>query len=257
MSTRTSLLLTVCVLGVAMPPMQATVSAIQQPEARCTEVNVLTPAERSAGWQLLFSGRDTVGWHGYNKQDTKAWIIEDCSLKTSGTEGNYGSDKRADLVTDREFTNFELSLDWKATKGGNSGVVYGVIEDPKYEAPWMTGPEYQLLDDVNFKEDVEPSQKAGSNYGMQPPDETAKRLKPVSEWNSTRIVVNGAHVEHWLNGKKILEFDRWTPEWNALRDRGKWKNYPAYGMAKTGRIALQDHGSIYWFRNVKIRPIVN
>jgi hypothetical protein len=256
MSTSTSLLLSVCVWVVAMPPTQATVSAIQQPEARCADVNVLTPAERSAGWQLLVNGTDTVGWHGYNKQDTKAWIIEDCSLKTSGTEGNYGSDKRADLVTDREFTNFELSLDWKGSKGGNSGVVYGVIEDPKYDAPWMTGPEYQLLDDVGFKEKVEPSQKAGANYAMHPPDDTNKSLKPIGEWNSTRIVVKDAHVEHWLNGKKILEFDRWTPEWNALRDKGKWKDYPAYGMAKTGRIALQDHGSIFWFRNVKIRSIV-
>ena len=98
---------------------------------------------RSAGWQLLFDGTSTAGWHGYNKQDTKAWTIEDCSLKTTGTQGNYGSDKRADLVTDTEFTNFELTLDWKASTGGNSGVIYGVIED-QYDAPWKTGPEYQL-----------------------------------------------------------------------------------------------------------------
>ena len=91
---------------------------------------------------------------------------------------------------------------------------------------------------------------------MHAPDDKSKMLKPVGEWNTTRIVVNGAHVEHWLNGKKILEFERWTPAWNALRDAGKWKGYPDYGKSKTGRIALQDHGSIFWFRNVKIRPIV-
>ena len=257
MSTRTSLLLIVCVLVSGMPRPQAAARAGRQPDARCSKVNVLTADERSAGWQLLFDGTSTAGWHGYNQQDTKAWVIDDCSLKTSGTEGNYGSDKRPDLVTDGEFTNFELRFDWKATKGGNSGVVYGIVEDTKYQAPWMTGPEYQLLDDVNFKEDIEPSQKAGSNYGMHPPDETAKMLKPVGEWNSTRIVVKDTHVEHWLNGKKILEFERWTPAWNALRDAGKWKDYPAYGAAKTGRIALQDHGSIFWFRNIKIRPIAN
>jgi hypothetical protein len=256
MSTRTSLFVVVCVWMVAMPRTPAAGPAVPEQDASCAGVNVLTPAERSAGWQLLFDGTSTAGWHGYNKQDTKAWTIDDCSLKTSGTEGNYGSDKRPDLVTDGEFTNFELSFDWKATKGGNSGVVYGIVEDTKYQAPWMTGPEYQLLDDVNFKEDIEPSQKAGSNYGMQPPDEKAKMLKPVGEWNSTRIVVKDAHVEHWLNGRKILEFERWTPAWKALRDAGKWKDYPAYGSAKTGRIALQDHGSIFWFRNIKIRPIV-
>ena len=145
-------------------------------------------SERSAGWQLLFDGTSTAGWHGYNKQDTKAWTIEDCSLKTTGTQGNYGSDKRADLVTDTEFTNFELTLDWKASTGGNSGVIYGVIEDPKYDAPWKTGPEYQLLDDIGFKEKVQPAQKAGANYAMHPPDDANKVLKPVGEWNTTRIV---------------------------------------------------------------------
>jgi hypothetical protein len=255
MRIRMSLLLIASVLIVPLLRAQASAPVNQQPAARCPDVNVVTPAERSSGWQLLFDGTSTAGWHGYNKQDTKSWIIEDCSLKTSGTESNYGSDKRADLVTDREFTNFELTFDWKASKGGNSGVMYGVIEDPKYDAPWKTGPEYQLLDDVGFREKVEPSQKAGANYAMHAPDDANKMLKPVGEWNTTRIVVNGAHVEHWLNGKKILAFERWTPAWKTLRDAGKWKDAPDYGTAKTGRIALQDHGSIYWFRNIKIRPI--
>ena len=220
----------------------------------CEGVNVLTPAEKAAGWQLLFDGKDTIGWHGYNGQSAKSWGVDDCALKTTGTEGNYGSDKRADLTTDREFTNFELSLDWKATKGGNSGVMYGVVEDQKYDAPWKTGPEYQLIDDVGFPEKIEPWQLAGANYAMHLPNKE-KQLKPVGEWNGTKIVVNGTHVEHWLNGKKILEFERWTDEWKKLRNSGKWKDAPAYGLAKTGRIALQDHGSVFWFRNVKIRPL--
>ena len=232
-------------------------AAAPQANTGCSGVNVLTAADRSAGWQLLFDGATTAGWHGYNQQDTRAWAIEDCSLKTTGTQGNYGSDKRPDLVTDKEFTNFELSLDWKASTGGNSGVIYGVIEDPKYDAPWKTVPEYQLLDDVGFKEKVQPTQKAGANYAMHPPDEANKVLKPVGEWNTTRIVVNGTHVEHWLNGKKIVEFERWTPEWNTLRDAGKWKDAPDYGKAKSGRITLQDHGSVFWFRNIKIRPITS
>src|SRR5262249_42060947 len=150
---------------------------------------VLSASEQSAGWLLLFDGRSTSGWHAYNKQDTKAWAIDDCSLKTTGTERNYGSDKRPDLVTDREFTNFGLTVDWKGSKGGNSGIICGIGEDMKYEAPWMTGPEYQLLADVGFPEKVKPYQTAGSNYGMQPPDERVKVLKPVGEWNTSRIVV--------------------------------------------------------------------
>ena len=209
--TRASILLVTCVLLPATAGAQEAGSAPSAQASPCAAVNVLTPSEKAAGWQLLFDGTSTTGWHGYNKQATESWTIEDCSLKTLGTAGNYGSDKRADLVTDREFTNFELTLDWKATKGGNSGVIYGVVEDPKYDAPWKTGPEYQLIDDIGFPQKLEPWQKAGSNYAMHPPDPAKKMLKPVGEWNTTRIVVKGAHVEHWLNGEKILEFERWTP----------------------------------------------
>jgi hypothetical protein len=232
----------------------AVVGALSCTSSPCRDVNVLSAEEKAAGWELLFDGESTKGWHGYNGQSLEAWRVDDCSLMSVGTEGNYGSDMRADLVTDHEFTNFELSLDWKATKGGNSGLMYGVVEDPKYDAAWKTGPEYQLLDDVGFPGKLEPWQLAGANYAMHLPNER-KRLKPVGEWNTTRIVVNGSHVEHWLNGEKILEFERWNDEWQALRDSGKWKEAPDYGLAKTGRIVLQDHGSVFWFRNVKIRPM--
>lgn len=222
--------------------------------ASCEGVNVLTPEEKATGWELLFDGKSMRGWHAYNGQSLKAWTIEDCALKTVGTEGNYGSDLRADLATDREFTSFEVSVDWKATKGGNSGLMYGVVEDKRYDAAWKTGPEYQFIDDVGFPERLEEWQKAGANYAMHLPN-AEKRLKPVGEWNNSRVVVNGTHVEHWLNGRKILEFDRWTPQWKKLRDSGKWKEAPDYGLAKTGRIVLQDHGSVFWFRNIKVRPI--
>jgi hypothetical protein len=237
-------------LAVAMVPAAARAAA---PEG-CAGANTLTAAEKAAGWKLLFDGKSTAGWHGYNGQSTKAWAIEDCALKTTGTEGNYGSDKRADLVSDALYTDFEISIDWKASKGGNSGIMYGVVEDAKYDAPWKTGPEYQFIDDIGFPQKLEEWQKAGANYPMHLPNDQ-KTLKPVGEWNTTRIVVKGPHVEHWLNGKKVLEFERWTPEWNKLRDSGKWKDAPDYGKAKTGRIALQDHGSVFWFRNVKLKPL--
>jgi hypothetical protein len=227
----------------------------------CQGQNALTAAEKSAGWVLLFDGATTKGWHGYNAQKTPAWSIADCALHSAGTEGNYGSDLRADLATDKEYTNFELSLEWKASKGGNSGVTYGVVEDPKYKAAWETGPEYQFIDDVGFPQKLEDWQKAGASYAMHAPNDQ-KQLRPVGEWNTTKLVVNGAHVEHWLNGKKILAFERWSEAWKALRDACpttelpcKWRDYPGWGMAAKGRIVLQDHGSAFWFRNVKLRPL--
>ena len=222
--------------------------------APCEGMNVLTDAEKAAGWELLFDGRSLQGWHGYNGQGTKFWKVEGCALESVGTEGNYGSDLRADLVTDRKYESFEISIDWKTSKGGNSGLMYGVVEDPKYKAAWMTGPEYQFIDDVGFPQKLEEWQKAGANYAMQLPNDQ-KVLKAAGEWNNSRIVVKGTHVEHWLNGRKILEFERWNDEWKKLRDSGKWKDAPDYGLARSGAIVLQDHGSAFWFRNVKIRPL--
>jgi len=233
---------------------QASQEAQKRPSSPCGDANVLTEKEKAAGWELLFDGKSLSGWHGYNGQSTQSWAVEGCAIKSVGTEGNYGSDLRADLVTGKQYENFELSIDWKASKGGNSGLMYGVVEDPKYKAAWMTGPEYQFIDDVGFPEKLEEWQKAGANYAMHLPNDQ-KKLKPVGEWNNTSIVVNGAHVEHWLNGKKILEFERWNDDWNKLRNSCKWKEAPDYGLAKTGHIVLQDHGSVFWFRSVKIREI--
>jgi hypothetical protein len=171
-----------------------------------------------------------------------------------GTEGNYGSDMRADLVTDSEYTNFEFSIDWKATDASNSGLMYGVIEDEQYDAAWKTGPEYQLLDDVGFPEELPAVNLTGADYDMRAAAED-KPLRPVGQWNTSRIVVNGDHVEHWLNGVMVLEFTRWDDEWERLKNASKWQEWPDYGASATGHIVLQDHGSVFWFRNIKIREI--
>jgi len=171
-----------------------------------------------------------------------------------GTEGNYGGDTRADLVTEGEYTNFEFSIDWKATEGGNSGIMYGVIEDERYDAAWQTGPEYQLVDDVGFPSELQEVNKTAADYDVRAAA-ADKPLEPVGEWNTSRIVVNGDHVEHWLNGAKVLEFERWNDEWENLKNASKWGDFPDYGSAATGHVVIQDHGSVFWFRNVKIREI--
>jgi hypothetical protein len=258
MNARVFLLMTSVALVTSLACTQAETPPPQEEEQvavdPCGGLNTLTDAEKAEGWELLFDGKTMDGWHGYNGKSTEAWTVEDCALKSVGTEGNYGSDMRADLVTDEEFTNFELVIEWKATEGGNSGLMYGVIEDPKYDAPWKTGPEYQFIDDIGFPGELEEWQEAGANYAMHVASED-KELKPVGEWNTTKIVVNGPHVEHWLNGKKVVEFERWTDEWNELKNSGKWKDAPDYGDAKTGHVVIQDHGSVFWFRNIKIREL--
>lgn len=203
-------------------------------------------------WIELFDGKSLAGWHGYNKTgEVSNWTVEDGALVCLGAAKDAHG---GDIVTDQKFDNFELTWDWKVDKGSNSGVMYHVVEDPKYKAPYETGPEYQIIDDIGFPEKLEDWQQAGANYGMQVANEK-KKLKPVGEWNSSKIVYNKGHVEHWLNGEKIVEFEDNTPEWNKEKTEGKWKDYPDYATAKSGAIALQDHGNKAYFKNIKIKQL--
>ncbi|MBE7176523.1 MAG: DUF1080 domain-containing protein [Mucilaginibacter polytrichastri] len=204
-------------------------------------------------WVNLFDGKSLKGWHGYNKkgEEVKNWAIEDGALVCLGAAKDAHG---GDIVSDKQYTNFELTWDWKVDQGSNSGVMYHVVESPKYQAPYETGPEYQMIDDVNFPEKLEDWQQAGADYAMNVANEK-KVLKPVGEWNTSKIVFNNGHVEHWLNGAKIVEFQAWSPEWTKKREEGKWKDYPDYGKAKTGFIALQDHGNKAYYKNIRIREL--
>jgi hypothetical protein len=218
----------------------------------CTERhNILTEKEKQDGWQLLFDGKTTNGWKNYNASGVTGWSAEDGCLVASGT----GADETGYIITEKQYDNFELAFDWKIAAEGNSGVMYHVIESEKYKTPYMTGPEYQLLDDVGFPQKVENWQITGADYAMHIADSTVKKLNPVGQWNTTRIVFDNGHVEHWLNGAKIVEFEAWTPEWFALKNSGKWTMAPEYGLSETGYISLQDHGSKVWFRNMKIKQL--
>lgn len=219
-------------------------AAAQQP-------NTLTAAEKAAGWRLLFDGKTAAGWHPYGKSaagaPTKAqgWDVIDGTLVALG-KGTASTD---DIVTNDEFENFELELDWKVAPQANSGIFYGVVEGK--DGIYATGPEYQLIDEDGWPDPLEAWQKNGADYAMHPP--LVKSAKPVGQWNRARIVVNGTHVENWLNGAKTASFERWTPEWETLKKTGKWKDYPQYGMAKKGRLGLQNHGNMTWFQNIKVR----
>lgn len=204
-------------------------------------------------WITLFDGSSTDGWRGFNQNSLpENWVIEDGALKSLGTGGDIGGDI---VYGAQEFDNFELNLEWKIGEGGNSGIFYHVLEGEKYKAPYENAPEYQVLDDIGFPEPLKDWQMAGADYAMHPADPEKKIVKPAGEWNTTRIIFTPEKVEHWLNGQKIVEFKPWTEEWYAKRNDGKWDEYPDYGLAKTGLIGIQDHGSFIWYKNIKIKPL--
>lgn len=190
-------------------------------------------------------------WRGYNMDHLPDnWAVRDSIIECFGKAGDMGGD----IITKEQFDNFELELEWKISPAGNSGVFYHVVESEEYHSPYQTGPEYQILDDVGFPDPLEEWQKTGADYAMHLPNDQ-KILKPVGEWNSTKIIFNKGKAEHWLNGKKILEFDKFSEDWQKRRDSGKWEDFPDYGKANSGRLGLQDHGAGVWFRNVRVRRL--
>ena len=211
----------------------------------------MEPVKSSAETEAksLFDGKSLNGWHAFNKPgEINNWTVEDGAMVCLGAaKGDSGGD----IVTDAEYENFELSWEWKIEKGGNSGLMYHVIEDPKYKAPYETGPEYQMYDD---KPESSPLQRTGADYAMYPANDK-KQAKPAGEWNTSRIIFDNGQVEHWLNGEKIVSFQAWNDDWYARKKEGKWNNYPDYGLAKKGKIALQDHGKKTWFRNITIKEL--
>jgi hypothetical protein len=213
-------------------------------------LNKLTNEETTAGWKLLFDGSSLNGWRTYQHKNADSWTVQDGALYCKGSESDK-SDMRADMITKDQYENFELSIDWKIAPKGNSGLLYMVTESSK--AAYMTGPEYQIIDDIGFPDKLDDMQKTAANYAMNPAPDASPN--PAGEWNNTRLIVNKGHVEHWLNGKKVVEYELWSDKWKAAKAAGKWKDTPEYGMSKKGHIGLQDHGSEAWFRNIKIKEL--
>jgi hypothetical protein len=212
----------------------------------------LTEQQKAEGWQLLFDGQTTNGWQIFKARENNTWEVTDGTLHCKALDETVTGvgDKRADIMTTDEYENFELSFDWKIGAQGNSGVMFRVTEE--FEQPYYSGPEYQLMDDAGFPNET-PNHLNGSNYGMHPAGKT--NTKPAGEWNTSKLVVNKNHVEHWLNGDKVVEYELNSPEWLAMKKAGKWNEAAGYGAAIKGHIVLQDHGSEAWFRNVMIKPL--
>lgn len=214
--------------------------------------NVLTETEKAQGWQLLFDGETLNGWRDYNGTGVTApWVVEDGTLAALGK----GDDANGYIVTDKQYENFELVFDWKIAEGGNSGILYHVVERPKYKVPYVTGPEFQIIDNVGFPSKLEDWQMACADYAMYTADLSKAKLNPAMKWNTSKIVFDNGHVEHWLNGVKVVEFEAWTNDWFNRKNSGKWENAPEYGLAHRGVFALQDHGDRAWFRNMKIKEL--
>jgi hypothetical protein len=206
----------------------------------------------SAGWVSLFDGKTLNGWHNYNKTGVgEAWKVQDgvlfldASAKKAGQQGG-------DIVTDEEFENFHLKLDWKIAPGSNSGVIFYSKEDPQYGAMWHTGPEMQILDNNAHSDAKIVKHRSGDLYDLITSKEASK---PVGEWNTSEIVANNGKLDFYLNGQHTLSTTMWDDNWRTMIANSKFKNMPAFGTLKKGKIGLQDHGDAVWFRNIVIKRL--
>lgn len=205
-------------------------------------MNSTTTAQ--SDWRSLFDGRTTAGWRGF-RMDTVpgGWQVVDGALTRVGGGG--------DIITTDQFANFELELQWSVAPGGNSGIMFRVTEDS--DATYKSGPEMQVLDDAAHRDGQSRLTAAGANYGLDAAP--AGVVKPAGQWNAVRLVVIGPHVEHWLNDVKVVEYELWTPEWEAKVAATKFAQWPGYGRARAGHIALQDHGDRVAYRNIRIHVL--
>jgi hypothetical protein len=220
-------------------------------------VNNLSAKEKKDGWVLLFNGKDFKGWRQCNGTSMpKNWIIEEDAMKVFTGEGkNPGQGAGGDILFgEKKFKNFELSIDWKASKMANSGIFFNVREVPG-QPIYYASPEIQILDNVDATDNKIASHLAGSLYDMIAAD--PKTVHPAGQWNTIVIRVQNGKVTHIQNGVKVVEYTLWTPAWDALVANSKFKTFPGFteGIAKEGFIGLQDHGYPVWFRNIKIREL--
>ena len=216
-------------------------SALAEPHAAA--LNTLTAAEKAGGWKLLFDGHTTKGWREFKRQDVQTgWQVVDGALTLVDPKN------ADDIITTEKYADFDLRFDWRIAKLGNSGVYFHVIEQGEYG--YESGPEYQILDNAHGEP---PLQQAAALFALYPP--SMDMTKPVGEFNEARIVVRHGHVEHWLNGMKVVEYDLNSPEFKAKVAASKFTQWPIFARSPTGYISLQDHEAVVAFRNIKIKRL--
>jgi hypothetical protein len=225
----------------------------QSNNANDAMLNKLTPAEVKKGWKLLFDGSTLTGWKTYNRTDmATSWGVRDGAIFLDAKKGRSDVAK-GDLVTLEDYDDFEFTAEWKISECGNSGVMYRIVEDPKYKQPYLTGPEMQVLDNKCHPDAKIITHRSGDFYDVMA--SKTENVKPAGEWNSIRIIMKGYKLEQWQNGVRQIKLTLGSDEINAIVAKSKWKNQKDWGKALIGKIGLQDHGDAVWFRNIKIRSL--
>jgi hypothetical protein len=253
-------LLTACDPGkttdTATTTIDTTAKASAQTSITAPALNILTEQEKADGWKLLFDGQSTAGWRGYNKQafPDKGWEVKDGMLTVLKSNGE--SEAGGDIITEKQYENFDLQFEFKITPEANSGVLYRVKEVPNTPS-WHSAPEFQVMDNQGWAT-KDPSfdmttHRTGDNYDLHaaPGD----YLRPIGEWNQGRVVVNNGKVEHWLNGQKTIEYDFNSSAYKGLVKKSKFAKLKEYGANKKGHIGIQDHGATVYYRNIKIKEL--
>jgi len=222
---------------------------------KAQSLNTLTEVEKKDGWKLLFDGKTTNGWRNFKSDKIgSAWKVQDGALYLDNTQKkDWQTVGGGDIVTVDEYENYELSLEWKIQACGNSGVIFNVQEGPKYDYVWKTGPEMQVLDNACHPDAKIDKHRAGNLYDLI--ESKTVTVKPAGEWNQARLISNKGHLEFWLNGNKQVETEMFTPAWEAMITGSKFKDMPDFGKFRKGRISLQDHGDMVWYRNIKIKTL--
>lgn len=228
-----------------------TMLSVMVTAATHAQQNQLTDQEKKEGWKLLFDGRTSKGWHTYNKKTFgEGWKVSEGTLfrDTTAVKKEAG-----DICTDEVFENFDLKLQWKISKDGNSGVMFLVHESPEYDAPYLTGPEMQILDNDGHPDGKIVKHRAGDLYDLI--SSSSEPVRPVGEWNDAEIRLDHGKLTLYLNGVQTVTTTLWDKQWNDLVKGSKFAKMPGFAKYKSGHIDLQDHGHDVWFRNIKIRKL--